>query len=48
VLVGCAITEPSLRKQDSYASAPESISDSLKKQISKEIDTMVKEWDEAA
>ena len=48
LLVGCAMTGPLPPIQDPSASNPESISDSLRNQINKEIDSMVKEWDEAA
>ena len=48
LLVGCATTGPLPPIQDPSASNPESISNSLRNQINKEIDSMVKEWDESA
>jgi len=48
LVAGCAMTGPLPPIQDPSASTPESISDSLRNQINKEIDSMVKEWDEAA
>ena len=48
LLVGCAMTGPLPPIQDPSASNPESISNSLRNQINKEIDSMVKEWEEAA
>ena len=48
LLVGCAMTGPIPPIQHPSASDHETIGDSLRDQINKEIDSMVKEWEEAA
>ena len=48
LLVGCAMTGPIPPIQHPSASNHETIGDSLRDQINKEIDSMVKEWEEAA
>ena len=48
VLVGCAMKSPLPPIENQPTATSESVTDSLKNQIIKEIDLMVREWDEAA
>ena len=48
VLVGCAMTRPIPHKGNQVPKTSETFSDSLKSQINREIDSMVKEWDDSA
>ena len=48
VLVGCTMTRPIPQKGNQSSKTLENLNDSLKNQINKEIDSMVKEWDKSA
>ena len=48
VLVGCAMKSPLPPIENPPTATSESVTDSMKNQIIKEIDLMVREWDEAA
>ena len=47
-LVGCTMTRQIPQKVNQSPKTSENLTDSLKNQINKEIDSMVKEWDKSA